>query len=46
LTFPPNGNTSGGFGYINATSAPTATGTAALVNLSPRNGTLVARFTF
>jgi len=45
-TFLPNGNTSGGFGYINATSAPTATGTAALVNLSPRNGTLVARFTF
>jgi hypothetical protein len=46
VTRLPNGNLSGGFGTINATTAPTATGTAAIVNLSPRNGTLVARFTF
>jgi len=45
-TYLPNSNTAGGFGRINAISAPTATGTGAIVNLSPRNGTLVARFTF
>ena len=42
----PNGNTSSGFGTINAISAPTATGSANIINLSPRIGTLVARFTF
>ncbi|HXP86613.1 MAG TPA: TonB-dependent receptor [Bryobacteraceae bacterium] len=46
ITYLPNGNISGGFGSINATSSPTGTGTAAIVNLAPRNGTLVARFTF
>jgi hypothetical protein len=46
VTHLPNGNISGGFGTINATSSPTGTSTAALVNLSPRNGTLVARFIF
>src|SRR5262249_5692299 len=45
-TYLPNGNTAGGFGRIDATSAPTGTGTGTIVNLSPRNGTLVARFTF
>jgi hypothetical protein len=46
VTRLPDGNTSSGFGTINATSAPTATGSVNIVNLSPRVGTLVARFTF
>jgi len=46
VTRLPNGNLSSGFGTINATTSPTATGTATIVNLSPRNGTLVARITF
>jgi hypothetical protein len=43
-TFAPNGNTTGGFGSINATSS-TAFPVAA-VSLQPRTGTMVARFTF
>ena len=46
ITRLPNGNISSGFGYINATSAPTTTGSANVINLSPRTGILVARFTF
>ena len=46
ITRLPNGNLSSGFGVINATSAPTTTGSANIINLSPRIGTLVARFTF
>jgi hypothetical protein len=42
----PNGNASAGFGYINALSTPTGTETANRIDLSPRSGTLVARFTF
>src|SRR5262249_34826511 len=45
-TYLPNGNTAGGFGRINAISAPTGTGTATLVNLSSRTGTLIARLVF
>ena len=45
-TVLPNGNISGGFGYINATSTPTGTETANRIDLAPRNGTLVARITF
>ena len=42
--FAPNGNTTGGFGSINATSS-TAFPVAA-VNLQPRTDTMVARITF
>ncbi len=46
ITRAPNGNITGGFGSINATTPPTGLGTIAIVNLAPRNGTLVGRFTF
>jgi hypothetical protein len=42
-TFQKNGNNAGGFGYV-ATTGVTAFGTTA--NLLPRQGTLVARFSF
>jgi hypothetical protein len=45
-TFLPNGNISGGFGYINATTTATGTEVANRIDLAPRSGTLVARFTF
>jgi hypothetical protein len=45
VTRNPDGTVSGGFGYIDRT---TQTGgvTAAIVNIAPRSGVLVARFTF
>jgi hypothetical protein len=41
-----NGNTSAGFGYLNATTSITGSTVPAIVNISPRSGVLVGRFTF
>jgi hypothetical protein len=41
-TFSSNGNASGGFGYMNTTTFSASTGP----NILPRQGVLVARFTF
>jgi hypothetical protein len=42
VTRAPNGNITGGFGYIAATGTIAASG----LNLQPRSGTLVGRFSF
>jgi hypothetical protein len=43
-TYAPNGNITGGFGSINATSSTPFP--VAAVSLQPRSGTLIGRFTF
>jgi hypothetical protein len=47
-TIAPYGNTNpnSGFGAINAVTPVAGAGNAAIVNLNPRNGVLVGRFTF
>ena len=41
-----NVNPNSGFGAINAVTGVAGAGNAAIVNLNPRNGVLVARFSF
>ena len=40
------GVTTGGFGFIDRTTQQGGAGIGALVNIAPRNGTLVARIRF
>jgi hypothetical protein len=45
-TRAPNGNAASGFGYENTTTTTAGANIPVVVNISPRNGVLVGRFTF
>ena len=42
----PNGNTASGFGYINTQTTTTGANIPVVLNIQPRNGVLIGRFTF